>query len=205
MIPSMSTRTEPRGHGPTRERILDVAIEVLGAAPDAGMGEIAAAAGVVRRTVYGYFPSRADLLLALAQRAAAEIEAVLAESDPPGAAADAAWATFVARLWPLVHRYRVLVVLRRGELGPAIHAALARVDTPMTTLGLRGQDDGAFGRHLPADVLSQLAWSTVFTVADHDSSRETVSARAVTTASLLVLGVPHTRADELADVQTRQP
>jgi hypothetical protein len=34
----------------TRNRILDVALEVLGDNPDAGMGDIAAAAGVVRRT-----------------------------------------------------------------------------------------------------------------------------------------------------------
>jgi len=53
----------------TRNRILDVALEVLGQNPDAGMGEIASAAGVVRRTVYGYFPTRTDLVRALAQHA----------------------------------------------------------------------------------------------------------------------------------------
>jgi AcrR family transcriptional regulator len=35
----------------TRDRILDVALDVLGENPDAGMGDIAFAAGVVRRTV----------------------------------------------------------------------------------------------------------------------------------------------------------
>ncbi|MBD8059986.1 TetR/AcrR family transcriptional regulator [Cellulomonas sp. JH27-2] len=202
----MPTRsTEPRGRGPTRERILDAAIEVLGTAPDAGMGEIAAAAGVVRRTVYGYFPSRSDLLPALAARAATEIAAVLAASDPPGVPADAAWAAFVGRLWPLVHRYRVLVVLRRGELGVAIHAALAQVEAPLTALVRRGQDDGVFERHLPADVLSQLAWSAVFTVADHDPARERVTLPAVTTGSLLVLGVPHARALDLAEGRVPLP
>jgi hypothetical protein len=40
----------------TRDRILDVALDVLGENPDAGMGDIASAAGVVRRTVYGRSP-----------------------------------------------------------------------------------------------------------------------------------------------------
>ena len=122
---------EPRalGVGDTRERILDVAIEVLGKSPDAGMGEVATAAGVVRRTVYGYFPSRSDLVLALTERAVNEIATVLAEAATVDDAADAVWADFVARLWPLVHRYRVLVVLRRGEFGEDIHALLGPVET----------------------------------------------------------------------------
>src|SRR3954471_12849739 len=100
-----------------RERILDVALDVLGRNPDAGMGEVATAAGVVRRTVYGHFPSRTDLVQTLAQRAVSEVAAVLAEVSTSEAAADAVWADFIARLWPVVHRYRVLVALRRGEYG----------------------------------------------------------------------------------------
>src|ERR1700710_1288015 len=104
----------------TRKRILDVALEVLGQNPDAGMGDIAAAAGVVRRTVYGHFPTRADLVRTLAQRAVDEMATVLAEVDASEGAADSAWAAFIARLWPLAHRYKVLLVLRRGEHGQEI-------------------------------------------------------------------------------------
>jgi AcrR family transcriptional regulator len=57
----------------TRNRILDVALDVLGQNPDAGMGDIASAAGVVRGTVYGRFPSRTDLVRTLARRAVNEI------------------------------------------------------------------------------------------------------------------------------------
>src|SRR5471032_2668878 len=66
-----------RSMNDTRNRILDVALEVLGQNLDAGMGEIASAAGVVRRTVYGHFPTRADLVQTLAQRAVNEVTAVL--------------------------------------------------------------------------------------------------------------------------------
>jgi len=182
----------------TRERILDVAIEVLGRSPDAGMGEVAAAAGVVRRTVYGHFPSRSDLLLALTRRAVDEIAAVLAEDAAAGKAADEAWADFVAHLWPLVHRYRVLVVLRRGEFGKDIHALLGPVEEPLADLVRRGQDTGVFGRHLPPDVLSRVAWSALFAIADGDEPQERVGVSGVVATSLLMLGAPAARAEVLA-------
>ncbi len=190
--------TGPRG-GDTRERLLDVAIEVLGTTPDASMGDVASAAGVVRRTVYGYFPSRSDLLVALARRAVGEIAAVLADDAPVGKAADVAWADFIARLWPLTHRYRVLVVLRRGEFGEGIHAVLGEVEQSLADLVERGQDSGAFGRHLPARVLSQAAWSAVFTIADDDLSGSELDVSAVILTSLLMLGVPEPRAKVLAE------
>src|SRR6478736_2953167 len=97
----------------TRDRILDVALDVLAENPDAAMGEIASAAGVVRRTVYGHFPSRLDLIRTLTERAVTEMTAVLTEVNAAGGEADAAWAAFIARLWPVAHRYRVLLALRR--------------------------------------------------------------------------------------------
>ena len=163
------------------------------------MGDVASAAGVVRRTVYGHFPSRSDLVLALAGRAVSEIAAVLAEEAPVGKAADEAWADFIASLWPLAHRYRVLVVLRRGEFGEDIHALLGEIERTLADLVQRGQDSGAFGRHLPARVLSQVAWSAVFTIADDARSWKEVDVAAVTTTSLLMLGVPESRAKVLAE------
>lgn len=186
----------------TRNRILDVALEVLGQNPDAGMGEVASAAGVVRRTVYGHFPTRADLVRTLTQRAVNEMTAVLTEVNASDGAADAAWVDFIARLWPLAHRYRVLLALRRGEYGEEIHALLGPVDKTLADLVQRGQDSQVFGRHLPAGILSQLAFTAVFSIADSDLSHGTLSARAATITSLLILGVPEPRAGALAD---RQP
>ena len=130
-----------------------MAIEVLGKTPDAGMGEVASAAGVVRRTVYGYFPSRSELVVAL----------------------------------------------RRGEFGADIHALLGTVEQSLAALVARGQDSGAFGRHLPAASLSQAAWSAVFTLADDDLHRTEIDVSAVITTSLLMLGVPASRAKVLAE------
>ena len=186
-----------RSVGETRDRILDVAREVLGQDPGAGMGDIAAAAGVVRRTVYGHFPTRNDLVRDLTRGAVDEIVAVLAAVDQPDRAADAVWTDFVARLWPLAHRYRVLLALRRGEHGEEIHVLLRPVDEVLAGLVRRGQDSGTFGGHLPAEVLSQIAYTTVFTLAGHEEDG-TLGVRAAMITSLFVLGVPEARARTLA-------
>jgi AcrR family transcriptional regulator len=183
----------------TRKRILDVALEVLGQNPDAGMGEIASAAGVVRRTVYGHFPSRTDLVRTLAQRAVDEVAAVLDEVNASDGAAETVWVDFIARLWPLAHRYRVLLALRRGEYGEEIHALLGPVDKTLADLVQKGQDSEVFGRHLPAQILSQVAFAAVFTIADNSLSGESLSACAATITSLLILGVPEARARALVD------
>lgn len=183
----------------TRERILDVALDVLGENPDAGMGDIASGAGVVRRTVYGHFPSRLDLIRTLTERAVTEMTAVLTEINASGAAADAAWAGFIARVWPVAHRYRVLLALRRGEYGEAIHGLLGPVDELLADLVARGQDSGVFAQHLPAGLLSQVAYGVVFAIADSDLSNGAPGARAATITSLLMLGVPETRAIALVD------
>ena len=128
-----------------------------------------------------------------------EIATALADDAPVGKAADVAWADFIARLWPLTHRYRVLVVLRRGEFGEGIHALLGEVEQSLADLVERGQESGAFGRHLPAGVLSQAAWSAVFTIADDDLSRMELDVSAVILTSLLMLGVPESRAKVLAE------
>jgi AcrR family transcriptional regulator len=178
----------------TRDRILDVALDVLGENPDAGMGDIAAAAGVVRRTVYGHFPSRLDLVRTLTERAVTEMTAVLTDVNASDAEADVAWVEFIARVWPVAHRYRVLLALRRGEYGEAIHGLLGPVDELLAELVKRGQDGGVFARHLPAGLLSQVAYGVVFAIADSDLSNGTLGAPAATITSLLLLGVPETRA-----------
>jgi AcrR family transcriptional regulator len=198
-VPTESSRV--RSTNATRDRILDVALEVLGDSPDAGMGDIAAAAGVVRRTVYGHFPSRLDLIRTLTERAVTEMTAVLTEADASKAAADATWVEFIARVWPVTHRYRVLLALRRGEYGDAIHGLLGPVDELLADLVQRGQDSDVFARHLPADVLSQVAYGAVFAIADRDLPNGTLGVRAATITSLLMLGVPEPRAITLASNQ----
>jgi len=122
-------------------------------------------------------------------------------SPPVCAEADAAWAQFIARLWPVAHRYRVLLALRRGEYGEAIHGLLGPVDELLAGLVERGQGSGVFARHLPAGILSQVAYGVVFAIADSGRPDGTPGARAATITSLLLLGVPESRATALAGGQ----
>jgi AcrR family transcriptional regulator len=196
VVPTESSRA--RAMIETRDRILDVALDMLGERPDAGMGDIASAAGVVRRTVYGHFPSRLDLIRALTERAVTEMTGVLTEVKDHDVGADAKWVEFVARVWPVAHRYRVLLALRRGEYGEAIHGLLGPLDELLADLVKLGQESEVFARHLPAEMLSQLAYGAVFAIADNDLP---TGVRAATITSLLMLGVPETRAIALAGDQ----
>jgi hypothetical protein len=108
------------------------------------------------------------------------------------------WVEFITRIWPVAHRYRVLLALRRGEYGEAIHGLLGPVDELLADLVKRGQDSDVFAQHLPAGILSQVAYGVVFAIADSDLSNGTPGARAATITSLLMLGVPETRASALA-------
>ncbi len=206
-VPTESSRA--RSMAETRDRILDVALDVLGANPDAGMGDIASAAGVVRRTLYGHFPSRLDLVQTLTERAVTEMTAVLTDVNASRAPADATWVEFVARLWPVAHRYRVLLALRRGEYGETIHGLLGPLDDLLADLVKRGQESHVFAQYLPAGTLSgatrvyltfdPFAYGVVFAIADSELSNGPPGARAAAIASLLMLGVPEKRAIAVAD------
>ena len=124
---------------------------------------------------------------------------MLTEVNASDAEADAAWAEFIACVWPVAHRYRVLLALRRGEYGEAIHGLLGPVDELLADLVKRGQDSDVFARHLPAGILSQVAYGAVFAIADNDQPNGTLDARAATITSLLMLGVPEARAIALVD------
>jgi hypothetical protein len=58
-----------------------------------------------------------------------------------------------------------------------------------------------FARHLPAGILSQVAYGVVFAIADSDLSNGPLGARAATITSLLMLGVPERRAIALVGDQ----
>src|SRR5258705_11897398 len=64
--------------------ILDAAVRCLAVNPDASVGDIAKAAGVGRGTLYGHFPTRAELVDAVLKRTAPQADAVLDPTDPTG-------------------------------------------------------------------------------------------------------------------------
>ena len=77
MTAGSPARLPRRSHARSNHaRILAAAREELSRDPDASLDEIARAAGVVRRTLYGHFPNRQALLAALAEEAAQAVRAI---------------------------------------------------------------------------------------------------------------------------------
>ncbi|TML07604.1 MAG: TetR family transcriptional regulator [Actinobacteria bacterium] len=122
-----------------RLAILEAAIGVLGAQPDAGIAEVAAAAGVGRATVYRHFASREALIEALRLYASEEArqrfaEARVEEGDPVEALE-----RIVAAMLALGDRYRVIFP-QDQEGKPRRSEVLLE---PLTRLIARAQATGA--------------------------------------------------------------
>jgi TetR/AcrR family transcriptional regulator, mexCD-oprJ operon repressor len=135
------------------EAILDAATRCLAADPDCSVGEIAAAAGVGRVTLYGHFESRAALVDAVVTRAIADTDAALDAVNLTGDPREAL-GRLIEATWQLTDRFGALVVAAERVLSPErmqqVHAGpMQRVDR----LIARGQAAGVFRNDLPQDWL----------------------------------------------------
>jgi len=138
-----------------RARILATARQELGRNPDVTLEEIARAAGVVRRTLFGHFPGRAALLDALAEEASEALRGVVAREPDVVEAPERALGRFVLSIWSVGDRYRLLLALARQDLGmERVSEVLAPARDAATAVLERGQRAGVFHDHLPAVVLS---------------------------------------------------
>jgi AcrR family transcriptional regulator len=131
--------------------VLDAALRLLNEGPDAGMGAVAAAAGVTRQTVYALFPSRRDLLAAVIDRFTAETAVAMDAAGPDDGPAPAALLRVLEAAWDLADRYQGIGRLaaevplpheEERQCHEPVAARLARVIE-------RGRAAGEFDRSLP--------------------------------------------------------
>jgi len=143
------------------EAILDAARIVLSRDPDAGVGEIAKAAGVGRVTLYGHFPTRADLVTAVVQRALAEAEQAVDRIDLAGDPRDALH-RLIAGSWSLTADAGTLLAAADRAL-PAedVRAAHDGLLARATALIERGRAEGVFRIDLPSSWLAAVLHSLV--------------------------------------------
>lgn len=146
--------------------ILDAARDCLARDPAASIADIAGAAGVGRVTLYGHFPSRAELVDAAFARAITEAEETLEAVDLTGDAATAL-TRLVASSWRIVHEFRTLLLAAQREL-PAerIRAHHARPMQRVERLVERGRRAGAFRTDLPTTWLVAVFYNVIHGAAD---------------------------------------
>ena len=146
--------------------ILDAALECLSRNADASVAEIAQTAGVGRVTLYGHFPSRAELvdavLTSAIEKESQTLEAVDLSGDPR-----AALDRLVASSWLIVNQFRSLLLAAQAALPPGrireLHEGpAARVEGLIT----RGQEEGVFRDDLPTSWLVGTAQNVMHGAAD---------------------------------------
>ncbi|MEV0119892.1 TetR/AcrR family transcriptional regulator [Streptomyces sp. NPDC050844] len=184
-----------------RRRILDVAHAELLRAPDASMNQIARAAGVARRTVYGHFPSRDTLVAALIGEAIESVEQAHVVGREGVADPVEALARSLLAVWQVVDRYRLLLALAPQSLTmKGIRDRLGVVHEAGTRLIQRALDEGTFTSPLPAQGLRYVLEGVLFSVMEATNSghvRPEEAGRATTVTFLCAAGMPHHRAVEL--------
>lgn len=184
-----------------RARILATARQELGRNPDVTLEEIARAAGVVRRTLFGHFPGRAALLDALAEEASEALRGVVARKPDAVEAPERAFARFVLSIWSVGDRYRLLLALARQDLGmERVSEVLAPARDAATAVLERGQRVGVFHDHLPAVVLSSaLEALTISLLESVNAGTWEDDGTQTAVATLVAAGVPEKEASAVVE------
>jgi AcrR family transcriptional regulator len=182
-----------------RARLLAAARTELSRDPDVSLDEIARSAGVVRRTLYGHFPSREALIDALAAEAKESLEQAFTAARRPDADPATALAGLILASWGVGDHYRMLISLARRRLGEErLRDILAPARAEAVAILERGQRDGTFATHLPAPVLALATESVVLAILESQAGSvppgpagpwSDPSGEAAATAVLITAGV----------------
>ncbi|MEU6063688.1 TetR/AcrR family transcriptional regulator [Streptomyces sp. NPDC047082] len=197
---AMTTGNSSRADA-NRRRILDVALAELLRDPDASMDQIARAAGVVRRTVYGHFPSREVLISTLVDGA---VEALAAAHTAGREGVDdpaEAVARSVLAVWEIADRYRLLVALaQRTVTVQGIRERLTPVREACAEVLRQGLERGTFSSPLPAPALAYVHEQMLFALMEAVNDDLLAAQEAGRSAAVTVLtasGVPASLATAL--------
>ncbi len=153
----------------SRAAIEEAGIEVLLRNPDAGMSEIALAAGVGRATLYRHFDSRETLIQALAVKCLEDTDVLIAPLKAQGLKGRQAIEATIDVLMPMASRYRFLMSLRDlASDDRKTNLIYKRQLEEFSVLVQQAQDAGEFSSELPVtwivgsfDALLNNAWLLV--------------------------------------------
>ena len=130
-------------------RIQEAAIRLWAEEPNAGVADVAAAAGVGRATLYRHFPTRESLLEAIRTQGLIDGEAAIEvcridEGSPTGALS-----RLLAAWLELGDRYRVVVANPSQPDNIAAREREDRLGEGIVMLIMRGQEEGEFSKDVP--------------------------------------------------------
>ncbi|MCU1422293.1 MAG: putative TetR-family transcriptional regulator [Microbacteriaceae bacterium] len=182
-----TTRAPRRDAAENREALIAAAKAVLNRDPSASLETIAAAAGLSRRSVYGHFANRDDLLLELvtsgAKRVADALEG-LTHPDPV-----VRLALIASRLWREVEAVRVMAVVAvRGPLAAHTTSALAPVRRGVREAIADGRAAGSMRQDLPVALLARLVEDTALSVLEESTQNPLPSREGHDLVMLMTLG-----------------
>ncbi|WP_137723691.1 TetR/AcrR family transcriptional regulator [Prescottella subtropica] len=179
-----------------RARIVEAAISAFAGDPDASMGDVAKAAGVVRRTVYSHFPNREALIEGLVTEASSAIAESFVAGSPAPESPDLEVAVLALRTWPIGDRFRVLLSFARRELGDdRIRDLIAPLRVSTIAAVEHGQRTGVFSTYLPAHLLVAMHESMALTMLERANLGEIADrGEGFATAGLVLLGLSPERA-----------
>lgn len=184
--------------------ILDAATMCLSRNPDASLGEIAQTAGVGRVTLYGHFPSRAELVDAVLARVIDDGDTALNAVDLTGDPSQAL-ARLIETSWLLIDQVRSVLVAAQSTLPPGrIRDLHARPAQRVQDLVERGQAEHVFRTDLPTSWLVGTLHSVMHGAADeiHAGRLAADDAAALISATVLAAFTPPGQPVPLAE---RQP
>ncbi|HTF10603.1 MAG TPA: TetR/AcrR family transcriptional regulator [Asanoa sp.] len=186
--------------------IAAAAVGCLSRNPDASVNEIAKAAGVGRVTLYGHFPSRADLVDAAFARAIEDGDAILNAVDLDGDPRNA-MTRLIDASWQLVNQFRSLLLAAQHTLPPGrIRALHAEPADRMRRLVERGQAEGVFRTDLPNPWLISVIQNVMHGAADEITAgrlEATEAAAFISATVLAALTAPGRRVPQPKPAQRR--
>ncbi|MFN8169469.1 MAG: TetR family transcriptional regulator [Candidatus Nanopelagicales bacterium] len=149
---------------PTRAAVLRAAAALLAVDAGASLAEIAAAAGVGRTTVHRAFPTRADLLTALALDAVGHLRSALDAARLEDGPATEVLARVTDEVLPLADQLRFLDAGPEVWDLPELQDAWWSVSSALDSLVERGQREGDLRADIPAEVVVEaftgMLWGT---------------------------------------------
>ncbi len=150
--PLRSVPTAPAPE-PVRDVVLRAAAALLATDSGASLAEIAAAAGVGRTTVHRIFPTRSDLLTALALQAVARLQTALDAARLQDGPATDVLGRVVDEVLPLADELSFLDAGPEVWDLPQLQDAWLSVSSALDALVERGQREGDIRGDVPAEVV----------------------------------------------------